>query len=401
MIAIRVYKNCETHKLLGYSIVNEETMEKTDVDNKFIKQLYKSGNNAISNLELSSNGMRLCNMNPSIRRKWYKRTMDKDIIAEHYCVITAIKNGLISFIADKPDGSTINGNNVTLSDIAISLEIPVEQLRFYNGYISKDEIDKTEINVFDIKTGKYKTILEKQVSSSNNLLGEEWKARILTTNTNGAHVISLQNIKGRQKASIPNIVYHLEKFKGGVNNLTIPLSMKSLGKKCFANLKDLYTVIIKDGIQEIPEGCFESSLIEKIEIPITVKTIQDEAFCNCKSLRGPVVLNASYIGRRAFFNTKISIANLNDTEVLGIESFANNRKLRTVKLHEGLKEIGPGAFRWCTSLEQIVIPGSVEKIGRKAFQSCTKLKKVQIKMGTNKKIAKDSFDNNVAIEYID
>ena len=41
MIAIRVYKNCETHKLLGYSIVNEETMEKTDVDNKFIKQLYK------------------------------------------------------------------------------------------------------------------------------------------------------------------------------------------------------------------------------------------------------------------------------------------------------------------------------------------------------------------------
>lgn len=400
MIAIRVYKNCETHKLVGYTILNEKTMDKTDVDNRFIKQLYKTGNNLVSNLELTPNGIRLRNMNPNVRRKWYKRTMENGIMAEHYCIITAVKKGLISFIADKPDGSTINGNNVTLSDIAIALNVPVDQLRFYNGYIGKDEIDKTELNVFDINTGEYTTILEKQLNPTYNILGKEWKARIADTNTNGAYVISLENIEGKEKASIPNIIYHLERFRGGVNHLTIPVSMQSIGKNCFSGLKDLYTINIKDGIQEIPEGCFKSSLIEKINIPVTVKDIQDEAFCNCKNLKGPIVSSANCIGKRAFFNTKMTIVNLNDAEILGIEAFASNKKLRTVKLYEGLKEIGHGAFRWCTSLEKIVIPGSVEKIGRKAFQSCTKLKKVQIKLGANKQIAKDSFDDNVEIEYI-
>lgn len=400
MLAIRVYKNCETHKLIGYSIINEQTMDKTDVDNKLIKQLYRMGNNAVSNLELTPNGMRLRNMNPSVKRKWYKRTMYKGIMAEHYCVITAVKKGLISFIADKTDGSTISGNDVTISDIAIALDVPVDQLRFYNGYIGKDEIDKTELNVFDVNTGEYTKILEKQLNPTYNVLGKEWKARIADTNTNGAYVISLENIEGKAKAYIPNIIYHLEKFRGGVNHLTIPVSMQSIGKGCFSGLKDLYTIDIKDGIQEIPEGCFKSSLIEKINIPITVKDIQDEAFCNCKNLRGPIVLSANYIGKRAFFDTKITIANLNDAEVLGIEAFASNKKLRTVKLYEGLREIGHGAFRWCTSLEKIVIPGSVEKIGKKAFKSCVKLKKVQIKINSNVEIAKDSFEDGVEIEYI-
>ena len=152
MIAVRVYKNYESKKLLGYSIVDERTLEKTDIDNKLIKQIYKSGNRAVSNLEMTSDGrVRLKNMNPDIRRRWYKRTMSGEVLAEHYCIITAVKNGLVSFIADTVDGSVISGQDLTLSGVATALKVPIDDLRFYNGYIGKDEIGKTELNVYDTK----------------------------------------------------------------------------------------------------------------------------------------------------------------------------------------------------------------------------------------------------------
>lgn len=402
MIAIRVYKNYETHKLLGYSIVNEQTLDKTDISNKVIRQMYRCGNRAVSNLEITPDGrMRLKNMNPNVRTKWYRRTMSGDVMAEHYCVITAVKNGLISFIADTVDGNIISGNKVTLSDVASALKIPISDLKFYNGYISEDEIGKTELNIYNMNTGEYTKILEKTFNITKGILGKNWEARISDTNTNGAYVISLKNVKGESKATIPNVIYHLERFRGGVNHLTIESSMQSFGKKCFSGLNDLYTLVIKEGIKVIPEECFSESLIEKIDLPSSVEEIQDNAFYKCKKLRGPLVSNAIHIGRRAFYGTKITIINIEHTEYIGLEAFANNNKLKELKLYEGLKVIDHGAFRWCASLETVTIPSTVEKIGRKAFDSCEKLRTANIIVGNNSiDIAKDSFGPNVVVKYI-
>lgn len=401
MIAVRVYKNYESKKLLGYSIVDERTLDKTDIDNRLIKQIYRSGNKAVSNLEMTPDGrMRLKNMNPDIRRRWYKRTMSGEVMAEHYCVITAVKNGLVSFIADTVDGSVISGQDLTLSGIATALKVPIDDLRFYNGYIGKDEIGKTELNVYDTRNNRYTKILEKNFDIQKNILGKDWQGRVADITTNGAYVISLSNKKLESQASIPEVIYHLERFRGGVNHLTIENSMKSLGKKCFSQLKDLYSVKIKEGIQCIPEECFADSAIEKIDIPVSVKEIKDRAFFNCKSLKGPIVSKANHIGTRAFYNTRVSIVNIENAEEIGIEGFAKNNKLKTVKLYEGLKVIGHGAFRWCTMLESIEIPSTVEKIGRKAFESCDKLTAVKIKSGSNVDIARDSFSDNVRIIYV-
>ena len=51
---------------------------------------------------------------------------------------------------------------------------------------------------------------------------------------------------------------------------------------------------------------------------------------------------------------------------------------RTFFIPDGVVEIGDWAFRYCSSLENIVIPASVKKIGGWAFRQCTNLKSITL-----------------------
>jgi len=51
-------------------------------------------------------------------------------------------------------------------------------------------------------------------------------------------------------------------------------------------------------------------------------------------------------------------------------------KLKSVKLREGLRNIGEEAFEHCEALEEIVIPKSVRTIEPQAFNQCYALKRV-------------------------
>jgi hypothetical protein len=49
--------------------------------------------------------------------------------------------------------------------------------------------------------------------------------------------------------------------------------------------------------------------------------------------------------------------------------------METIELHEGLREIGPGAFQNCRSLKEVQSSGGVESIGIGAFYSCVRFNK--------------------------
>ena len=52
--------------------------------------------------------------------------------------------------------------------------------------------------------------------------------------------------------------------------------------------------------------------------------------------------------------------------------------LNSVKIPEGVEEIGPAAFRNCTRLRSIILPNSLVSIGDYAFYNCTLLSQVFI-----------------------
>ena len=70
-------------------------------------------------------------------------------------------------------------------------------------------------------------------------------------------------------------------------------------------------------------------------------------------------------------------------KITGIDSFANCKNLKSIKIPEGIKSIESYAFEGCTSLNNVVLPNSVSFLGNYAFIGCTSLEKIQLSSKLN------------------
>lgn len=111
------------------------------------------------------------------------------------------------------------------------------------------------------------------------------------------------------------------------------------------------SLTIPDMVTEIGRA-FESSRIENLIIPDSVKILNDSAF-EVSELK-TIVLSKSL------------------TEIAS-HTFYNCSNLSLAKLQQGIKRISWAAFQSCINLENITIPGSVTDIEEGAFRGCDKL----------------------------
>ena len=109
-------------------------------------------------------------------------------------------------------------------------------------------------------------------------------------------------------------------------------------------------------IEIIGDSCFGGSGITEIEIPETVKIIEEYAFTQCKNLTGIVIPdNVTTIGHYAFYNC------------VGLSSLSIGKNVST---------IGDMTFESCNELTSVTLPKSVTSIGANAFAYCDKLSSV-------------------------
>ncbi len=135
--------------------------------------------------------------------------------------------------------------------------------------------------------------------------------------------------------------------------------------------KKIRKIILPETITYIGKGAFhELSSLEEINIPESVKEIDENGFFGCCHLRG--------------------LALSEKIEKIGKGAFYNCRKLEAVYIHKDMREICEGAFYGCASLKELVIPPNIEKIGKEAFSGCNSLRKLIIP-GTVKTIEENAF----------
>ena len=184
------------------------------------------------------------------------------------------------------------------------------------------------------------------------------------------------------------------------------------------------------GLIAIPSNAFAGcTALKAIELPKTVKNIQNGAFSGCTSLtylQIPVATNQ--IGKGILANcsslTTISVA-LGNTNYVAEDGvlFSNNMKtllvypagkqgayeipssvetifsyafsgaadLTSVILPHSLKNIDEGGFGKCTSLKFISIPASVKSIQKFAFNACTSLKAIKVAWNPALNVENDVF----------
>ena len=163
--------------------------------------------------------------------------------------------------------------------------------------------------------------------------------------------------------------------------------------------KTLKTLSILGG-QSIPEYAFYScnSLI-RITIPSSIRSIGKSAFSNCSSLNqvnydgtiskwisidfnedfsglfifyasNPLSMKKLYIDEKLYQEENIVLEGI---DKIGSCAFAGCDFINTITIKDGVTSIGACAFRNCSSLTSIIIPNSVTSIEERAFYNCSSL----------------------------
>ncbi len=157
-------------------------------------------------------------------------------------------------------------------------------------------------------------------------------------------------------------------------------SVNNVGINIFNMCRSLRRVILGN-IEKITMSMFQKCIgLEQIDIPSTVKTIDDFAFEECIHLKEIIIPNSV---------TRISYS-----------AFRGCKSLEKVHLPESVTHIDEHAFRDCVSLKEIVIPKNVTHIGEGAFSGCSGLKKVQLPSSI-REINNGVFQECKSLECID
>ncbi len=156
---------------------------------------------------------------------------------------------------------------------------------------------------------------------------------------------------------------------GSLESVVIPEGVTKIGQYAFALCSSLRDIEIPEAMTEIEKyAFFRCFSLKSIEIPEGVTEIGDYAFSGCSSLKtaGPTGSGCDY--------------EFGWTEKIPDYAFSCSG-VKSIRLPEGVTEIGESAFDGCSSLKSIQIPEGVTKIARYAFHRCTDLESVELPEG--------------------
>ena len=205
------------------------------------------------------------------------------------------------------------------------------------------------------------------------------------------------------------------------------------------------------GVTSLSDGAFSKSTLTAITLPSTLKTIGNEAFLECKSLKSitipamvtsigqnalsyctamtsitvksgntafasisgvlftkdkktllqfPAAKTTAYsvpsgtttIGRDAFFMSSLKSVTLpSSLRELAYDAFGYSKSLTNVELPKGLTTIGDYAFDGCSSLKTLSLPATVTSIGKYMCNGCKAITDVYNASKTPFSIADNNF----------
>ena len=177
-----------------------------------------------------------------------------------------------------------------------------------------------------------------------------------------------------------------------VTKANIPHTIKgvtvtSIGEEAFYNCRSLTSVTIPDGVTSIGEDAFwNCTSLTSVTIPDSVTSIGGYAFHNCTSLTSVTIPDSvTSIGDWAFSGCKslTSVTIPDSVTSIGEYTFSQCTSLTSVTIPDSVTSIGGSAFSECTSLTSVTIPDGVTSIGRGAFSDCAALTGIWVTEGNS------------------
>ena len=164
----------------------------------------------------------------------------------------------------------------------------------------------------------------------------------------------------------------------GITTIDMP-RLRSLGDYAFEDCKSLQSVLLPEGIEDIPSMCFSNCMaLSEITLPSTLKTIGLRAFTGTAVTSVELPDGFEEIGYGAFFNSNLESINI-PASCRKFSLWGTN--LRTVSIPEGITDIKAESFSGCYKLESVQLPSTLKTIGWHAFSYCSALKEIVLPEG--------------------
>lgn len=144
-----------------------------------------------------------------------------------------------------------------------------------------------------------------------------------------------------------------EVFSGtSLLEVDLPKSVRVIEDNAFTGCRELRTVSLKEGLLTIGNGAFQQcTAITEIAVPTTCTTIRSNAFSLCNLVRRYKLPNVVEIGDYCFYD---------------------NRSLVEINLPKTLNKLGKSVFEGCEELKYIHIPASIPNLDKDAFAGIPK-----------------------------
>ncbi len=148
----------------------------------------------------------------------------------------------------------------------------------------------------------------------------------------------------------------------GITEITIPESVRRIGKMAFCGCSGLTEITIGNGVSVIKECAFSCSGLTEVTIGERVKEIDPSSFDGCSSLE---TVNFNAVNCDDF--------NRDDFNYV---KYPFSTKVKTVNFGNKVEKIPRYLCYGMTDLTEITIPESVTTIKESAFEGCSSLKTV-------------------------
>lgn len=212
-----------------------------------------------------------------------------------------------------------------------------------------------------------------------------------------------------------------------ITHVALPQSVTKIGEKSFNYCTGMQSIELSNNLEEIGSTALSDTALTSIELPESLKKIQNGAFSGCKLLAGDLKIpsNVTVIGNAAFANDTALTGTLtigNSVQTIGDSAFSGckftgkltipdsvisigdsaftNNKFGEISLGRNLEKIGESAFNTSgTYTGQLNIPDSVKEIGKSAFNG---MGFTSIRLGKSvSSIADTAFQNCTSIHSLD
>jgi hypothetical protein len=163
-------------------------------------------------------------------------------------------------------------------------------------------------------------------------------------------------------------------FTGNATQSALPDGIKQIGKSAFKGCGSLRLAKLPACLDEIGEQAFMGSGLDELTMPASVKTLGIEVFRECGNLE------------KVVFEEGTAMTTLTD------RTFINCRKLKDVTLRGTTSTLGKSIFEGCTSLTNVFLPEGVSTISQQAFKGCTGIYEIYNLNNTPQTITANVFE---------